>query len=76
MTLNLSIIIGVVVNMVMLVLFNSFGGYGVMISVVLTVILVKNKAARKHVFLRLNQKFDSFTVGSTNTVTPMVPIQT
>ena len=76
MTLNLSIIIGVVVNMVMLLLFNSFGGYGVMISVVLTVILVKNKAARKHVFLRLKQKFDSFTVGSTNTVTPMVPIQT
>ena len=73
MTLNLSIIIGVVVNMVLMGVFSSFGthGHGVLISVVLTVILVKNKAARKQVFLRLKQKFDSSNIGWTNTVTPM-----
>ena len=72
MTLNLSIIIGVVVNMVLMGVFSSFGtGHGVLISVVLTVILVKNKAARKHVFLRLKQKFDSSNIGWTNTVTPV-----
>jgi len=64
------------VNMALIILFNSFGAYGVQISVVLTVILVKNKAARKHVFLRVKQKFDSSNIGWTNTVTPMVSIQT
>ena len=72
LTLNLSIIIGIIVNMAVIVVFNVTGANGVQISVILTVILVTNKEARKHVMLRLKQKFDSFTVGWTNTSTPVV----
>ena len=71
LTLNFSIVIGIFVNMVMIHLFNAFGAHGVQISAVLTVFLVTNKKARKHVKLRLQQKFDSFTVGWTHSVHPL-----
>ena len=71
LTLNLSIIIGIIVNMAVIVVFNVTGANGVQISAILTVILVTNKEARKHVMLRLKQKFDSSTIGWTNT-TPVV----
>ena len=70
LTLNFSIVIGIFVNMVMIHLFNAFGAHGVQISAILTVFLVTNKKARKHVKLRLQQKFDSFTVGGANSVHP------
>ena len=70
LTLNFSIVIGIFVNIVMIHLFNAFGAYGVQISAILTVFLVTNKKARNHVKLRLQQKFDSFTVGGTNSVHP------
>ena len=71
LTLNFSIVIGIFVNMVMIHLFNAFGAHGVQISAILTVFLVTNKKARNHVKLRLQQKFDSFTVGAgTNLVHP------
>ena len=63
LTLNFSIVIGIFVNMVMIHLFNTFGAHGIQISTILTVLLVTNKKAKKHVKFRLQQKFDSFTVG-------------
>ena len=65
LTLNFSIVIGIFVNMVMIHVFNTFGAHGVQISTILTVLLVTNEKARKHVKFRLQQKFDSFTVGGT-----------
>ena len=70
LTLNFSIVIGIFVNMVMIVFFNTFGAHGVQISAVLIVFLVTNKKARDHLKLRLQQQFDSFTVGETNLVHP------
>ena len=67
-TLNFSIVIGIFVNMVMVHFFNAFGAHGVQISAILTVFLVTNKKARKHVKLRLQQKFESFTVGRSSLV--------
>ena len=65
MTLNLSIIIGIVVNMTVLVLLtpcvHECSPPGIQFSVILAVILVTNKEARKHVMLRLKQKLDSLT---------------
>ena len=46
MTLNLFVVITLVVNMVLVPL---SGAHGVQISAALLVILVKNKAAKKHV---------------------------
>ena len=66
LTLNFSIVIGIFVNMVMIHVFNTFGAHGVQISTILTVLLVTNKKAKKHVKFRLQQKFDSFTVGGNN----------
>ena len=71
LTLNFSIVIGIFVNMVMIVFFNAFGAHGVQISAVLTVFLVTNRKAKNHLKLRLQQKFDSFTVGGTNLVHPV-----
>ena len=78
LTLNFSIVIGIFANMVMIHLFNTFGAHGVQISTILTVLLVTNEKARKHVKFRLQQKFDSFTVGGThfaqtNSVPPPPP---
>ena len=71
LTLNFSIVIGIFVNMVMVFFFTAFGAHGVQISAVLTVLLVTNKKARDHLKLRLQQQFDSFTVGGTNLVHPV-----
>ena len=71
LTLNFSIVIGIFVNMVMIFFFSAHGAHGVQTSAVLTVFLVTNKKARKHLKLRFQQQFDSFTVGGTNLVHPV-----
>ena len=74
-TLNISIALTIVAN----VITSMFGVTminGMQSSMILAALLVTNRAARKHVRIRLRQNIDSLTIGrlSTNRVEPVVSI--
>ena len=71
-TLNLSIILIMVVQMVTNVFFEFSSPFWLNASVLVTTIFVTNKGARGHVALRLRQRIDSFTNGGN--VHPIVEI--
>ena len=62
-TLNLSIVLLLVVQIVTMVFFEFSSPFWLNLSVVVTTIFVTNKGARGHVALRLRQRIDSFTNG-------------
>ena len=73
-TLNMSIVLIMVVQIVTMIFFEFSLPFWLIISAVITTILVTNKGARAHVALRLRQQIDSFTIGGNNTVHPVVEI--
>ena len=73
-TLNFSIVLLQVVQIVSWVFFEVLAPFWFCFSVVVTAIFVKNKGARAHVAARLRQQIDSFTNGGNNTVHPLVEI--
>ena len=73
-TLNLSIILLMVVQIVTMVFFEFSSPIWLNLSAVVAVIFVTNKGARGHVALRLRQRIDSFTNGGNNIVHQVVSI--
>ena len=74
-TLNISIALTVVVNMIMS-MFGATMVNGMQSSLILAALLVTNRKARKHVRIRMRQNIDSLTIGrlSSNRVEPAVSI--
>ena len=73
-SLNFSIVLGIVVQLVTAVFFEFLVPFWLHTSVIVATILATNKGARKHVALRLRQKIATFTIGGNNTVHPNVEI--
>ena len=72
-TLNISIALTIVVNIILTILGLNVVN-GIQLSVVLAALLATNKKARKHLRIRLRQNLDSFTVGRSSKVAPVVSI--
>ena len=73
-SLNFSIVLEIVVQLVTAVFFKFLVPFWLHASVVVATILATNKGARKHVASRLRQHIDTFTIGGNNTVHPIVEI--
>ena len=73
-TLNLSIVLIIVVQLVTGVFLDFVLPFWLIISGLITTILVTNKGATKHVLSRLRQQIDSFTIGRNNTFDPGEPV--
>ena len=73
-TLNMSIVLAIVVQVVAAVFVGFLFPFWLTFSAVATTILVTNKLARKHVASRLRQQIDTFTIGGNNTAHPVVSI--
>ena len=73
-TLNFSIVLLLVVQIVTRVFFEVQAPFWFSVSALVTTIFVTNKGARAHVATRLRQQIDSFTIGGNNTVHPAVEI--
>ena len=63
LSLNLSIVLGMLANIVLNVTAYSNGATGIQFSTILACLLASNKKARKHVILRLRQKYDTLGIG-------------
>ena len=74
LTLNFSIVLGIVVHAITGFFFEFDFHIWLHISALLTAILLTNKMARKHVASRLRQQIDTITIGRNNTVHPVVSI--
>ena len=72
-TLNISIALTIVLNIILTILSLNVVN-GIQLSVVLAALLATNKKARKHLRIRLRQNLDSFTVGRSSKVAPVVSI--
>ena len=72
-TLNIAIALKIIVNII-LNIFRLSVLNGSQLSLVLLALLVTNKKARKHLRNRLRQNMDSFTVGRSSRVGPVVSI--
>ena len=72
-TLNMSIVFGIVVQVVSWVFPDFLAPFWFPVAVV-TTIFVRNQGARKHVASRLRQQIDTFTIGGNNTAHPVVSI--
>ena len=71
-TLNFSIGLVIVVQVVTGVFFGFLLPFWFNVSAAITSLLVTNKGARTFVGSRLRQKIDTFTIGRSNTVHPVV----
>ena len=69
-TLNLSIALAVVVNIISAIL-GVWLVNGLQASMILAGLVVTNKNVRKHLRLRLRQNMDSLTIGRSNQVQPI-----
>ena len=89
LSLNISIVLGMVANIALNIVGYTNGATGIQFSAILACLLASNKKARKHVMLRLRQKYDTMGIGhwtcdnvtcpncdfgGNNTVDPVVPI--
>ena len=72
-TLNISIALTIVVNIILTILSLNVVN-GIQLSVVLVALFVTNKKARQHLRIRLRQNLDSLTVGSSSKVAPVVSV--
>ena len=72
-TLNIAIALKIIVNII-LNIFRLSVLNGSQLSLVLLALLVTNKKARKHLRIRLRQNMESFTVGRSSRVGPVVSI--
>ena len=73
-SLNFSIVLGIVVQLVTAVFFEFLVPFWLHTSVIVATILATNKGARKHVALRLRQQIATFTIGGNNTVHQVVSV--
>ena len=74
LTLNFSIVLGIVVHAVTGFFFDFDFDIWLHICALLTAILLTNKMARNHVASRLRQQINTITIGGNNTVHPVVSI--
>ena len=72
-TLNIAIALSIVFNIILYIFGLSIVN-GSQLALVLLALLVTNKKARKHLRNRLRQNMDSFTVGRSSRVGPVVSI--
>ena len=72
-TLNIAIALKIIVNII-LNIFRLSVLNGSQLSLVLLALLVTNKKSRKHLQIRLRQNMESFTVGRSSRVGPVVSI--
>ena len=72
-TLNIAIALAIVFNIILYIFGLSIVN-GSQLALVLLALLVTNKKARKHLRIRLRQNMESFTVGRSSRVAPVVSI--
>ena len=63
LTLNFSIGLGMLVKMILDIIDYTNGGIGIQFCAILVCLLASNKKARKHVLLRMRQKYDTMSIG-------------
>ena len=63
LTLNFSIGLGMLVNIILNMIDYTNGGTGIQFCAILACLLASNKKARKHVLLRMRQQFDTMSIG-------------
>ena len=63
LTLNFSIGVVMLVKMILNMIDYTNGGIGIQFCAILVCLLASNKKARKHVMLRMRQKYDTMSIG-------------